>query len=82
LCILQELLNLNTWKIALSMNHDHTFVWPRHAKREDFNTLMLPFYLDEEAFDKEVMSWPGVKHNPHKSGMHYLLPTELLKKRG
>jgi hypothetical protein len=43
---------------------------------------MLSFYLDEEAFDKEVMSWPGVKHNPHKSGMHYLLPAELLKKKG
>jgi hypothetical protein len=43
---------------------------------------MLSFYLDEEAFDKEVISWPGVKRKPHKSGMHYLLPLELLKKKG
>jgi hypothetical protein len=43
---------------------------------------MLPFYLDEEAFDKEVMSWLGVKRNPCKSGMHYLLLAELLKKKG
>jgi hypothetical protein len=50
---------------------------------EKTSTLwMLPFYLDEEAFDKEVMSWPGVKCNPCKSGMHYLLPMELLKKKG
>jgi hypothetical protein len=42
---------------------------------------MLPFYLDEEAFDKEVMSWPGVKHGPRKSGMHYIFPAELLKKK-
>jgi hypothetical protein len=42
---------------------------------------MLPFYLDEEAFDKEVMSWPGVKHGQRKSGMHYILPLELLKKK-
>jgi hypothetical protein len=43
---------------------------------------MLPFYLDEEAFDKEVMSWPGVKRNLRKSGMHYVFPVELLKKKG
>jgi hypothetical protein len=60
--------------ISFSMNHHHTFVWPRYANREDFHSCMLPFYLDEEAFDKEVMSWPGVKRNPHKSGMHYVLP--------
>jgi hypothetical protein len=42
---------------------------------------MLPFYLDEEAFDKEVMSWPGVKHGQRKSGMHYIFPAELLKKK-
>jgi hypothetical protein len=42
---------------------------------------MLPFYLDEEAFDREVMSWPGVKRNPHKSGMHYTFPMEMLKKK-
>jgi hypothetical protein len=57
------------------------------VKPEDFHTRLLPFYLkplylDEEAFDKEVMSWPGVKRNPRKSGMHYLLPPDLLKKRG
>jgi hypothetical protein len=28
------------------------------------------------------MSWPGVKCNPRKSGMHYILPVELLKKKG
>jgi hypothetical protein len=82
LCIPQEFLNLNTWNIAFNMNHHHTFVWPRHAKREDFHSRMLSFYLDEEAFDKEVMSWPGVKCNPCKSGMHYLLPVEILKKKG
>jgi hypothetical protein len=43
---------------------------------------LLPFYLDQETFDKEVMSWNGCKCNPHKFGMHYLLPTELFKKKG
>jgi hypothetical protein len=38
------------------MNCHHTFVWRRKAKREDFHYRMLPFYLDEEAFDKEDMS--------------------------
>jgi hypothetical protein len=42
---------------------------------------MLPFYLNEEAFDKEVMLW-SVKHNPHKSGMHYIFPIEMLKNKG
>jgi hypothetical protein len=70
------------WNIAFSMNFHHTFVWPRYSNREDFHSCMLPFYLDEEAFQKEVMSWPGVKRNPHKSEMHYILPEELLKKRG
>jgi hypothetical protein len=42
---------------------------------------MLPFYLDEEALDKEVMSWPGVKRGQRKSGMHYIFPVELLKKK-
>jgi len=42
---------------------------------------MFPFYLDEEAFDKKVMSWLGVKRGPRKSGMHYILPVELLKKK-
>jgi len=56
------------------------FVWPKHVSREYFHTRMLLFYLDEEAFDKEVMSWLGVKHSPCKSGMHYILPVELLKK--
>jgi hypothetical protein len=58
LYIPQEFLNLNTQNIAFSMNLHHTFVWPRHSMLEYFNTHMLPFYLDEEAFDKEVMSWP------------------------
>jgi hypothetical protein len=43
---------------------------------------IIPFYLDEEAFNKEVMSWPRFKHNPHKLGMNYFLPAELLKKIG
>jgi hypothetical protein len=77
----QEILNCNTRNISFSMNRHHTFVWPRHVSKEYFHTRMLPFYLDEEAFDKEVMSWPGVKHNPRKSGMHYILPMELLKKK-
>jgi hypothetical protein len=38
------------------MNCHHTFVWPRHANREYFHSWMLPFYLDEEAFNKEVTS--------------------------
>jgi hypothetical protein len=37
--------------------------------------------LNEEAFDKEVMSWPRVKHGPHKSRMHYILSVELSKKK-
>jgi hypothetical protein len=82
LCIPQELLKLNTQNITFGLNQHYTFVWPRHAESEDFHTRSLPFYLDEEAFDKEVMSWPGVKRNPHKSSMHYLLPPELLKKKG
>jgi hypothetical protein len=28
------------------------------------------------------MSWLGVNHNPHKSGMHCLLQLEILKKKG
>jgi hypothetical protein len=63
------------------MNCHHTFIWPRHAKREEFNTWMLPFYMVEEAFDKVVMSWPGLKRNLCKSGMHYLLLVEILKER-
>jgi hypothetical protein len=39
-------------------------------------------HLDEEALDKEVISWTGVKCNPHKSRMHYILLVELLKKKG
>ena len=42
---------------------------------------MLSFYLDEEAFNKEVMLFLGVKHNPYKLGMFYILPDELLKKK-
>jgi hypothetical protein len=49
---------------------------------EDFHLRMLSFYMGEETFNKEVMSWLGVKHNPRKSGMHYILPVELLKKKG
>jgi hypothetical protein len=52
----QELLNCNTRNIAFSMNQQHTFAWSRHANKEDFHSRMLSFYLDEEAFDKEVMS--------------------------
>jgi hypothetical protein len=64
------------------MNRHHTFVWPRYENKEEFHSHMLPFYLDEDAFNKEVMLWLGVKRNPHKLGMHYVLPTDMLKKRG
>jgi hypothetical protein len=77
LCIPQELLNCNMRTIAFSMNRHNKCAWPRHASREHFHTQMLPFYLDEEAFDKEFMSWTGVR----KSGMHYIFPMELLKKK-
>jgi hypothetical protein len=80
--ILQELLNCNTWNITFNMNFHHTFAWPRYANREDFHSRMFPLYFYEEAFDKEVMSWPGVKHNPCKSGMYYVLPVKMLKKKG
>jgi hypothetical protein len=42
---------------------------------------MISFYLYEEAFDTEVMSWTRVKCNLHKLGMHYLLLVKILKKR-
>jgi hypothetical protein len=38
--------------------------------------------MDEEAFDKEFMSWVCVNNNPHNSDMHYLFAPELLKKNG
>jgi len=59
-----------------------TFVWPSYANIEKFHSCMFPFYLDKEAFDKEVMSWLGVKCNPCNSRMHYLFLAELQKKRG
>jgi hypothetical protein len=81
LCIPQEILNCNMRNISFSMNRHNTFIWMRHASREHFHTRILPFYLDEEAFDKEVMSWPGIKCGSCKSGMHYILPAEMLKKK-
>jgi hypothetical protein len=42
---------------------------------------MLSFYLDDEAFDKEVMSWLGIKRGSRKTGMHYILPAEMIKKK-
>jgi len=81
LCIPQELLNYNTWNIAFNMNFHHTFSWSRYDNREDFHSRMFPFYLDEEAFDKEFMSWPRVKRNPCKSWMNYVFPAKLLKKK-
>jgi hypothetical protein len=57
-------------------------VWPRYANKEELHSQMFSFYLDEEAFDKEVMSWPRKKHNPYKSGKHYVFSTEMLKKKG
>jgi hypothetical protein len=73
-CIPQEILHNNMRNIAFSMNQHNTHVWPRHASREHFHTGLLPFYLDEEAFDKEVMSWPGVKCGPRKSrnALHFV----------
>jgi hypothetical protein len=50
--ITQKLLNLNTQNIAFGMNRHNTLVWSRHEKPEDFHSRFLPFYLDEEAFDK------------------------------
>jgi DNA-binding transcriptional regulator/RsmH inhibitor MraZ len=82
LCIPQELLNCNMGNISFIMNRHHTVVWSRHVYREEFYSRMMSFYLDEEAFKKEVILWPGVKHNPRKSRMHYILPAELLKKKG
>jgi hypothetical protein len=79
--IQQEILNCNTRNITFSMNQHNTFVWLRHASWEHFHTRMLPFYLDEEAFDKEFMSWPGVKCGQRKSGMHYICVVEMLKKK-
>jgi hypothetical protein len=81
-CIPHKLLKCNARNISFSMNWHHMFVWPRHVSREDFHSRMLSFYLDEEAFDKEVMSWLGMKRNPRKSGMHYILPAKMLKKKG
>jgi len=77
----KEILNNNTRNIAFNMNQHNTFIWPRHASREHFHTWMLPLYLDEEALDKEVMSWLGVKRGQRKLGMHYIFPAELLKKK-
>jgi hypothetical protein len=82
LCIPQELLNCNIRNISFSVNWHNTFVWSRHVNREDFHSRMLSFYLDKEAFDKDLMLWSGVKHNSHKSGMHYIMSIELLKKKG
>jgi hypothetical protein len=78
----QELLNCNKRNISFNMNQHHALVWSRHVSKEYFHSKMLLFYLDEEAFNKEVMLWLGVKHNPHKLGMHYILPNELLNKKG
>jgi len=68
----REILNSNMRNIAFNMNWHNKCVWSRHASREHFHTRLLPFYLYEEAFDKEVMSWLGVKCSPRKSGMHYI----------
>jgi hypothetical protein len=75
-------LNLNTWNIAFGLNRHNTFVWPRHVRPEDFHSRLLPFYLDEEAFDKEVMSWNGVKCNPHKSWYALPLATRAPEEKG
>jgi hypothetical protein len=73
---------LNTQNISFDLNHHNNVVCLRHTKLEDFHLRLLPFYLDEETFDKEFMSWTEVKRNPCKFGMDYLLPAELLKKKG
>jgi hypothetical protein len=78
----QDLLNLNTHNIAFGLNRHNTLVWLRHVRPEDFHSRLLPFYLDEESFDKDFMLWIGVKRHPCKSGMNYLLPPEILKKKG
>jgi hypothetical protein len=81
MCIPRELLNLNTRNISFSLNRQDTFSWPRHAKHSDFHTRPLSVYLDEHILDKDFISCPGFKFNLHKSGMHYLFPPELLKKK-
>jgi hypothetical protein len=78
----QELLNLNTWNISFGLNCHFTLFWSRHTKPKDFHLRFLPFYVDEEIFDKEVMSWTDVKRNPHKYGMHYLFPARDFEEKG
>jgi hypothetical protein len=73
---------LNTWNITFGLNFHNTLVWTNHTKPEDFHSRFLPFYLDEETFEKEVMSWTCIRCNPRNSGMHYLFPIEILKKNG
>jgi hypothetical protein len=64
------------------MKHHNTLVWLRHANLEEFHSRLLLFYLNEEEFDKEFMSRTGIKCNPCKSGMHYLFPIDIMKKKG
>jgi hypothetical protein len=78
----QELLNLNTLNIYFGLNLHNTLIWLRNTNPKDFQLRFLPLYLDEETFDKELMSWIGIKHNPCKSRMKYLLPADILKKKG
>jgi hypothetical protein len=65
-----ELLNLNMRNIVFRLNHHHTFVWPRNIKNEYFHSRMLSFYLDEEAFEKEVISWCWHGGRPRVQGFN------------
>jgi hypothetical protein len=40
-----------------------------------FHMQLLPFYLDEVTFDKEVTSWPRVTVEKKKMGVSYVMPT-------
>jgi hypothetical protein len=57
ICIPRELLNLHTRNILFALNRNYTFVWPRHVNPSNFHTRPLPFYMDEEILDKEILSW-------------------------
>lgn len=54
--ILQILLNKHANKIWFEMSKDHTYVCPRLINLVKFHAATLPFYLIEDAFDKDVCS--------------------------
>jgi hypothetical protein len=68
-------------KYLIHLESPQHFFWPRHAKPSNFNMRPLPFYLDEETLDKEVMSWSEL--NATYMQVRNALPflSELLKKK-